>query len=94
MFEYLVVMEEADGTERKEVVGFEELLAHIENALNEDDYCFWAYEIHQIVLDFSVPREPEEAERVSFKLEACPDCGRPIKENWIIRHRKSGCRLG
>ena len=30
----------------------------------------------------------------SFRLEACPDCGRLIKENWIIRHRKSGCRLG
>ena len=60
MFEYLVCWEDADGTECKKIVDFGELLAHIENALNEDDYCFWAYEIHQIAVDFSVPREPEE----------------------------------
>ena len=59
MFKYLVITTEADGTERKEIVGFEGLIAHIENALNEDDYCFWAYEIHRIAADFSVPREEE-----------------------------------
>ena len=39
MFEYLVCWEDADGTECKKIVDFGELLAHIENALNEDDYC-------------------------------------------------------
>jgi hypothetical protein len=59
MFEYLVIWKGRD-VEHREIVGFDGLLLHIENALNEDDYCFWAYEIHRIAVDFSVPREPEE----------------------------------
>jgi hypothetical protein len=29
-----------------------------------------------------------------FKRVTCPECGRAIKENWIIRHLKSGCKVG
>jgi hypothetical protein len=30
----------------------------------------------------------------SFEWETCPECGQPVKRNWLIRHLKSGCKLG
>ena len=26
-----------------------------------------------------------------FGVAACPDCGRDVAENWVVRHMKSGC---
>jgi len=72
-FEYLIVTERADGTEHKEVVDFGGLLGHVENAVNKDDYCFWAYEIHQIAVDFSIPREAHDK---SMEKKCRPMTGR------------------
>ena len=28
-----------------------------------------------------------------FPIETCPECGRQIPWNWMIRHLKSGCAV-
>lgn len=56
MFEYLI---ETDGEFK--IVGLQGLLEEIEKAFNDDNYCFCAYEIGARLLDYSLPRESDEA---------------------------------
>lgn len=30
----------------------------------------------------------------TFDTTTCPDCRQPVKGNWLIRHRRSGCVKG
>jgi len=38
--------------------------------------------------------EPGMPKGYKFDSEVCPECGQPVAANWIIRHRKSGCKKG
>jgi hypothetical protein len=29
-----------------------------------------------------------------FKTDKCPRCGKPVKENWVVRHMRSKCKTG
>lgn len=28
-----------------------------------------------------------------FAMVNCPNCQRPVKENWLVKHIKSGCKI-
>ena len=30
----------------------------------------------------------------TFPIVICEKCGRPVAENWIVRHMKAGCATG
>lgn len=41
-------------------------------------------------------KAPEPAEKlpVSYPLVKCSVCGRKVRENWLIRHLHSDCKVG
>ena len=53
----------------------------------------------QIAVQAAIRTENEKGESgmpqgYSFEWDICPECGQPVKRNWLVRHLNSGCKLG
>ena len=84
MFEYLIrdftLYDQPGDDVPLRIVGTKSLLDEVSRAVEDDKVCIAVYEIHELVVDLSVPRKTRVA-----KGDECPECGEDDPDNlvWI-----------
>ena len=63
------------------VVGLKGLLEEVSRAIEDDKVCIAVYEIHELVVDLSVPRKATVT-----KGDECPRCGEDDIDNLVWTH--------